>query len=447
MNSFNEVWDKVCAFLVDNEYIGATGYDLWVKPMVPIKLKEGVAYLMVDAPFQKGIITDTYAEPLKIGFEKVLGFPVEIQIQVKDEVGDDSNPYKTQGAVEYKKSLVNSNYEFTFENFIVGPSNKLAHAAALAVATNPGNVYNPLFIYGNSGLGKTHLLNAIYTEILENSPNTSIIFKKGESFTNEYISSVMNQTVQSFQEKYRSVDVLIIDDIQFISGKQETQVAFFHIIETLFENHKQVIFSSDRPPKEITTLTDRMRSRFEMGLIVDIAVPDFETRVAIMKRKAELLNFYIPDDVIEYISDKLKSNIRQLEGVIKKLKAYQTIEGRKPNISLAHTAIQDVVSNSKASLTPEQIIAEVARTFGVTAEDIVSQKRDAEISVARKVSVYVIRKLIPDITLKSIGKVINRNHSSLIYHIEDVEKTMKTDSYFKSTVEDIIASLKNEESF
>ncbi len=438
MYSFSEVWQSVCKFLIDNEYVGETGYDLWIKTMVPIKLKGGTAYFSVEAPFQKSVIVDTYLDAFKKGFEHVIGFPVEIEISVTDELNQNANPYKSEEAKQLKKSYVGANYPFTFENFIVGPSNKLAHAAALAVSTNPGNVYNPLFIYGNSGLGKTHLLNAVYVEIMNNFPDYSVIFTKGESFTNDYVNSVLNQTMPAFQEKYRSVDVLIIDDIQFIGGKIETQVAFFHIIETLFDNGKQVIFSSDRPPKEINILDERMRSRFEMGLIADIAFPDFETRVAIMKRKAELLQFDIPDEVVTYISDKLKSNIRQLEGVIKKLKAYYTLEGKKPNMALAHKAIQDVISDSKSAISPDQVIAEVARNFGVSPEDIKSTKRNNEISTARKAAVYIIRQTIPGLSLKAIGKFINRDYSSLIYYISDVENMMKMDPYFKTTVQDII---------
>ena len=268
---------------------------------------------------------------------------------------------------ENTETIVDADYEFTFDTFIVGSSNKFAHAASLAVATNPGRAYNPLFIYGNSGLGKTHLLYAIRNEIQKNDPKKKIIYVKGEDFTNELVEALMKKSNIEFRQKYRQSDVLLVDDIQFIGGKESTQEEFFHTFNTLYEAKCQIVLTSDRPPKEIKTLEDRLRSRFESGLIADIQPPDFETRIAIIRRKAELLQIELPNDVTEYIATRLKSNIRQLEGVVKKLKAKNQLYGDKITINIAQKTISEILNNDQPPpLTVEMIIDEVARHFGLT---------------------------------------------------------------------------------
>ena len=326
----------------------------------------------------------------------------------------------------------------------MGPSNKFAHAASLAVATKPAALYNPLFIYGNSGLGKTHLLYAICNEISRTYPDMNIIYIKGDDFTNEIIEAIRKGTTPEFRQKYRQADALLVDDIQFIAGKESTQEEFFHTFNTLYESKKQIVLTSDRPPKDIATLEDRLKTRFEWGLTADIQPPDFETRIAIIKRKAELLDIVVPDNVSEYIANKLKSNIRQLEGAVKKLKAYYLLEGKAPNINTAQAAISDIINNDQpAPVTIEKIIEEVGRTFGVSPDDIRSAKRNAAVSNARQIAMYVVRD-ITQLPMASIGEEFGgRDHSTVVYATQQVEKNMVKDPRTKATIEDIIKNIRD----
>lgn len=337
-------------------------------------------------------------------------------------------------------------YDYTFNNFIVGSSNKFAHAAALAVATNPSNSYNPLFIYGASGLGKTHLLIAIKEEIKSRSGNSLVIYKRGEEFTNELISAISTESTNQFRESYRHCDVLLVDDIQFISGKERTQEEFFHTFNSLYQSGKQIVLTSDRPPKEIKTLEDRLRTRFEWGLLADIQPPDFETRMAIIRRKAELLNFEIPDEVAEYIANRLKNNIRQLEGAVKKLKAYRHLAGAAPSVLVAQNAIRDILNdNQPIPITVERIITEVSRTFGVNPADLRTAKRAAQISTARQVAIYIVRE-ITQMSMSVIGMEFGgRDHSTIVYAIQQVERQMEKDPRYKETVEDIVKNIRDKQ--
>ena len=334
--------------------------------------------------------------------------------------------------------------ELTFDTYIVGSSNKFAHAAALAVAANPAGSYNPLFIYGNSGLGKTHLLYAICNDLKKSHPEMNTLYIKGDDFTNELIDSIRKGTTREFHQKYRQTDILLVDDIQFIAGKDSTQEEFFHTFNTLYEAKKQIVLTSDRPPKEIQTLEDRLRTRFEWGLIADIQPPDFETRIAIIKRKSELLDIDIPHNVSEYIATKLKTNIRQLEGAVKKMKAYYLLQGDPPGMQTAQAAISDILNNDQPPpLTIEKIIEEVARTFNVTPDDIRSSKRASNISTARQVAIFVSRE-ITQLSMSSIGSEFGgRDHSTIVYALGQVEKTMKKDPKTKAMVEDIIKNIRD----
>ncbi|MEG2144743.1 MAG: chromosomal replication initiator protein DnaA, partial [Oscillospiraceae bacterium] len=339
----------------------------------------------------------------------------------------------------------NGEYSYTFDNFIVGSSNKFAHAASLAVAEAPAAAYNPLFIHGGSGLGKTHLLCAICNEIEKNNPSSNILYVKSEGFTNELIDSLSKNKMAEFRDKYRPVDVLLMDDIQFIGGKDSTQEEFFHTFNTLYEAGKQIVVTSDRPPKEIKTLEDRLRTRFESGLIADIQPPDYETRVAIIKRKAELLDLELSPDVIDYIATKLKTNIRQLEGTVKKIKPNKLLAGMTPTIVSAQIAIRDILNDSQPiSVVIERIIAEVARYYEVSPSDVKSNKRAAQISLARQASMYIIRE-ITGISMAAIGDEFGgRDHSTVVYALKQVDSMLSTNPHFKNTVEDIIKNIKNE---
>lgn len=320
------------------------------------------------------------------------------------------------------------NFEYTFDNFIVGSSNKFAHAACTAVAANPAMNYNPLFIYGPSGLGKTHLLYAITNEIKKKKPNVKIIYIKGEDFTTQFIEALAAQMTNEFRNKYRSCDVLLIDDIQFIAGKTSTQEEFFHTFNALYEEHKQIILTSDRPPKDMKTLEDRLKTRFEWGLLADIQPPDIELRVAIIKKKAEQVGVTIPDDVLTYLAENLRSNIRQIEGAMKKLGALTFLSGQEITMELARGCIADLLGGEEpVSVTVDKIFATVYKKYGISKDDIIGKNRSRDIAHARHVTIYLVRK-ITEMSLPSIGKLFNRDHTTALASCEAIEKKLKTDA-------------------
>ena len=445
MDSFREVFDLACQYC--QKELSEVAYNLWIKDIEPVRFEGSVAYLFVRSAFKKSIVEEKYLDLLKKSFEKALGFEVEVSLSCEEsgpapapqaQPAPTAQPSAAAAAaaaapsspppVQEPEEALGSTDE-TFDTFIVGPSNKFAHAASCAVANNPAKAYNPLFIYGGSGLGKTH-------------PEFNIVYVKGEDFTNELIRAIGGKNTQQFHDKYRVADLLAVDDIQFIGGKESTQEEFFHTFNALYQAGKQIILTSDRPPKEIKTLEDRLRTRFEWGLLADIQPPDFETRVAIIQRKAEMMNIEIPDDVAEYIANRLKNNIRQLEGAVKKLKAYKQLAGSNPSILIAQSAIKDILSDHQPiPMTVERIITEVARTYGVTAEDIRSVKRASAISTARQVSMYIVRE-VTQMSMATIGDEFgNRDHSTVVYAIQQVQKNMQKDQHFKETVDDIIKNI------
>ena len=436
MDSFKEAWGIICEYCRQN--LTEVAYKTWISKIEPVRLdfSEGKAILMVPAEFHRQTLTRGYMQLLNDAFASVFGEGIQICFTVPDEI--------VTREPEQSDISVDADYEFTFSSFIVGSSNKFAHAASLAVATNPGGSYNPLFIYGNSGLGKTHLLYAIRNEIHRTNPEKIIQYVKGDDFTNELIEAIRLNSASDFRNKYRKSDVLLVDDIQFIGGKESTQEEFFHTFNSLYEAKSQIVLTSDRPPKEIKTLEDRLKSRFESGLIADIQPPDFETRIAIIKRKAELLEMNLPDDIVEYIATRLKTNIRQLEGVVKKLKAQSQLYGEKVTINVAQKTISDILNNDQPPpLTVEKIIDEVARTFGITSDDIRSSKRNSNISNARQIAIYAVRE-ITDLSMNLIGEEFgNRDHSTIVYAIKQIEKNMTKDPKLKATVEDIIKNIRD----
>jgi len=449
MNSFEEVFQNVqeyCTNKIKNGELSDTAYRLWINTLQPVKLDENVACFTVSSEFQANIIKKNYTAIIKEALESVLGFEVDIDITAMEEIIDDeedTDPYQLKKELE--ESFTNAEYDYTFDTFIVGRSNEFAYAACTSVAKEPGSNYNPLFIHGPSGLGKTHLMTAISNEIKRRNPNTNIIYVTGETFANELINAIQQKKDTSqFHEKYRNADVLLIDDVQFIAGKESTQEEFFHTFNELHKEGKQIVLTSDRPPKDIKTLEDRIRTRFEWGLIADISIPDFETRVAIIRRKAELLNLIIPDDVSEYIANKLKTNIRQLEGCVKKLKASKHLVGTPPSMAQAQNAIREILSDEQpVPVTIERIMNEVANVYGVTAEDIISMKRAAQVSIARKVCCFVLKE-VTDMSYKSIGMEIGgRDHSTIIYYYGDIEKLIAKDNHAKEMIEDIINNIRN----
>ena len=341
---------------------------------------------------------------------------------------------------EYDNSEIISsdglNSKYTFENFVQGSSNLYAYTAAEQVANHPGESNNPLFIYGNSGLGKTHLMQAIGNKIKANNPNAKIIYVSSENFMNEFITSIREKTGDKFRNKYRAADALLVDDVQFLKNKEATQDEFFHTFNTLYESKKQIIISSDKPPKEIETLEERLRSRFEWGLTVDIQSPDYETRMAILRQKREMEGYNIDNEVIKYIATNIKSNIRELEGAINKVMAFAKLEKKEVTLELAEQALKDIISpDEKKVITPDYIISMVAEHFDVTVDDLCGNKRNSKIVTPRQIAMYLCREIIST-PLKSIGKCLgNRDHTTIMHGIDKIEKEINNDENLKNTIE------------
>ena len=438
MDSFKDVLEA--AQMYCKAQMAEPTYNLYIDGLEPISFEDSSHItLSVRNDFICKIVTDRYLGLLKEAFKTVLGFDVDITLVVPS-----TPPHEVVLAQQYEANPASpqGNYEFTFENFIKGPSNQFAFAAAQAVAANPSGAYNPLFIYGNSGLGKTHLLNAICHEIKRNDPSMKIVLTDGEEFTNEFIEALNHRTTTEFQNKYRKVDVLLMDDVQFIASKERTQEEFFHTFNALTQDGKQIVLSSDRPPKDMPQLEDRMRTLFEWGLLADVQPPDLETRMLIVKRKADALNFDISDDVVEYIAQKLKNNIRQLESAVKKMQAYVQIQGAHVNTATAQQAIRDILSDNKPiPVVVDKIITEVARTYGANPEDLRSKKKDAQTSKYRQISMYIVRE-VTGLSAKAIGAEFGgRHYSTVLYALDEIKKESDTDSALRTTINDIIKNV------
>ena len=439
MESFDQAWELICDYC--RSRITDVAYKTWFDRLKPLSLdfEAGVAQIEAPNEFHKQTLLRCYSDLLGEAFQSVFGSQIAFAITVPEERKAAPAP-----------SAESDGYDLTFDTFVVGPSNRFAHAACQAVASQPATLYNPLFIYGNSGLGKTHLLNAIANEFKKNYPDRSVVYAKSEAFTNEIIEAIARGTTPAFREKYRKADLFLMDDIQFIAGKISVQEEFFHTFNTLYEAKKQIVPTSDRPPKDISTLDDRLKTRFEWGLTADVQPPEFETRIAIIIRKAESVGLDIPETVCEYIANRLKNNIRQLEGAVKKLRAFHLLENKPINIATAQAAISDIINNNQpAPVTVDKIIEEVARTFsgnvpgGITPEDIRSKKRNANISMARQVSIYIARE-ITNMSMVEIGQTFGgRDHSTVVYAIRQAEQNIKKDPRTKALVDDIIKNIRD----
>ena len=444
-SSLSDLYKMVVDSYVKTYEISDTARDLWLDTTVPVEIKGNTVVLATDSEYKRNTLNELYVANLEKQFKNVLGMPVTIQIIVNEEMPPQRSVSEMMESEEVsdKVEMIDRKVTYTFDNFIVGPSNNLAFAAAKAVSHKQHEKYNPLFIYGDSGLGKTHLLSAIQHEMQKNYPGINIIYIPSETFTNEFLHSISANTTEEFDNKYRSADALLIDDIQFIAGKDQTEEKFFHIFNELYNQNKVIVLTSDRPAREIRSISDRLRTRFSSGLIADVKPPEFETRLLIIQRKAELLDFHIPEDVVTYISTKLKSNIRQIEGVVTKLNALYMVIQVKPTLPVAQTIINDIMTDHQPTdVTIDKIIGEVGKIYNVTPEEMRSQKRAAVISQARKVAIYVIQNVL-GLPYETIGQEFNgRDHSTVVYAINDVKKKMEQDSSFKSVVEDLIKNIK-----
>lgn len=413
-----------------------TVYAVWLENL-KLDTFDGETVRLTDDPFRCKIVNEKFISLLEECFESVIGFRVKVLVEPKQE--------KPRKQDEPQAIKIGESQEYTFDNFIVGDSNKFAHAAARAVATDPGHTYNPLFIHGNSGLGKTHLLNAICCEVRKNNPDANIIYVRSEDFTNELIDYLQNKRDTSvFHNKYRNADVLLVDDIQFIAGKPSTEVEFFNTFDTLVKAKSQIVLTSDRPPKEMATLEERLRNRFESGLIADIQPPDLETRVAIVKSKAESLNIDMPDNIAIFIAEKVKNNIRQLEGAVKNMQAQIVLHGAEPNMATVQASIRDIFNEGDPTpLLIEKIINEVCRTYGIRSEEIKSRRRNSAFTTPRHVAIYIISEMT-DMTNKKIASVFNmQDHTSVIYAQRKISEDIKTNYTLRSIINDIKNNVAN----
>lgn len=453
MNSFDEVFEQVKQYLLGNGIVADVAFKTWITPLIPKELDGQDAIFEVETVFQQGVIFKNYKEKIEQALEAVTGIPLNLVINVCPQKAapapEPQIPVSNLNELEDKNEELQkiyevAEYDYTFDTFIVGRSNEFAYAACKAVASDAGSTYNPLFIYGPSGLGKTHLVTAIKQEISVRTPDKNVIYVTGEAFGNELIKAITQRDTSVFHDKYRNADVLIVDDIQFFSGKEQMQEEFFHTFNKLHSEGKQIVITSDKPPRDLKTLEERIRNRFEWGLIADISVPDFETRYAIIRRKAELLDLKIPDEVTEFIATRLKTNIRQLEGAVKKLKALKTLANATPTISMAQSVIRDILTDDQPiPITVEKVIAEVANVYGITPDDIRSSKRTAQISTARKVAAYVVRE-VTGMPLAAIGTEFGgRDHSTIVYAINNVTVALQKDENLRNLVEDIIKDIRD----
>ena len=434
-NSLQDLWFSVCEEC--KTMISDVSYNTWIKDLVPVKMNTDTLTLSIYTPFKKEVIESNFMPVLEKCVRSVSGLDLKIEIFVSVD-----EPVEVPiDAPQYNEPLEFSSL-YTFDNYVVGNSNRFAHAISLSVAENPGGTYNPLFIYGNSGVGKTHLLLAIKNHINRKYPQKKVEFICCEEFTNAFIESLHNGTISLFHQKFRTVDVLLIDDIQFIAGKTSTQEEIFNTFNVLYNENKQIVFTSDRPPKEIATLNDRIRNRFESGVMADVEPPDFETRVGIIHKKAREVNIELPENITYYIAEQIKMNSRQLEGIVKKAKFYVDMQKGKPvNETVIKNFIKDLINEEREDpLTIDEVISEVSRTFGVSKEDIFSKRKTQEVVYARQVSMYIIRE-ISQMKYKEIGRLFGKDHSTVLYTIDKVKKKLEQNEQQRNLVEDIIKNL------
>lgn len=428
-----QIWEEALKMI--EEETSPVSFATWIQPIVPCGIIGNKIILQVKESFLKEIIEKRHLPLIRTAIKMVTKNEYDIMIMTEEEQNA-GNLHNLAAEKPAENELArNLNPKYVFDSFVVGNSNRMAHAASLAVAESPAQAYNPLFLYGNSGLGKTHLMHSIGHFILDRNPQAKVLYVTSETFTNELINSIQNNKNEEFRNKYRNIDVLMIDDIQFISKKEGTQEEFFHTFNALYESNKQIIISSDRPPKEIKTLEDRLRSRFEWGLIADVQPPDYETRIAILKKKAERDNLTVPDDVMAYIAKNIASNIRELEGALTRIVAFATLTNQDISIALAENSLKDIFSeNSATPLTPELIQQVVAEYYNIRVEDIQGSKKPKNIAFPRQVSMYLCRKLL-DISLPKIGESFGgRDHTTVIYAISKIEKQLESDEGLQKTV-------------
>lgn len=428
MNNAADIWKSVLRILKEQFEMSDITLQTWFEDIRASELRDNTLILVTPAEFKKNVILTHHKQKVTDALFALFSVPMQFELYTEDEFEGTLAPIIPNF----------SNYEeYSFEKFIVGSSNKFAHAAAKAVAQAPGMSYNPLLIHGGSGLGKTHLLYAIAGTIKKNNPKAKITYIKSEDFTNELVSAIQSGTLPQFREKYRSSDILLVDDIQFIAGKESTQEEFFHTFNALHEAHHQIVLTSDRPPKEMAKLEDRLKTRFEWGLLADIEPPDFETRMAIVSLKAQLIGLNLTTEQKELIANNVTANVRQLEGAVHKLLAYRDLLQDVDGLQAAERAIRDIFAeNPWINPTPEFIIKAVAKYFEIDSEDILGKDRSSKMVEPRKIAMYMVRDMTHE-SFPKMGKVFNRDHTTIKHAVDTLEEQLKTDAALREQIQDV----------
>ena len=433
MNVPDDIWKKVLS-LMEREMTSTT-INTWFDDARALSLEGDCFTLYTPTSFKRDIIVSRYLPAIQNALHELFSSEFRVEVLTEGEAEQRAQGKKDDG-------FLPGTEEYTFDRFVVGSSNKFAHAAAVAVAENPGKSYNPLYIYGDSGLGKTHLLYAIAHQIHETRPDFKIVYIKGDAFTNELIQAIRENRNQEFREKYRSADVFLMDDVQFVAGRASTQEEMFHTFNTLYEARHQIVFTSDRPPKEMLRLDDRLKTRFEWGLLADIQPPDYETRVAIIKNKAIRMGMELPDAVLQFVAENITSNVRQIEGTVTKILAFQDLLGDSVDVKTVTRAVQDMFKDKSDILpTPALIIQEVCKFYDIPEDVLRGQGRTKDTSLARQIAIYLIRRMTT-LSLKEIGREFeNRDHSTVLSSLSRVEKLVKSDPNIAEVVKDITANV------
>ena len=434
MKSLSDLWDSILARL-SGELSDMT-IKTWFDEITVVTMEDSALVLHCSNPFKKNTVEARFLPHIKAALKDIFSTDLEVKILSDEQLA------AYHGVAPDRPGNLFDSDAFTFETYVVGPQNKLAYAAAKAVAEKPAEGFNPLFIYGESGLGKTHLLYAIAHLMRSRRPESRIVYIKGDDFTNELVSSIRENRNAEFREKYRQADILLVDDIQFIAGKIQTQEEFFHTFNTLYESDKQIVLTSDRPPREMTQLSDRLMSRFESGLMVDVAPPDFETRLAIIHNKAALLGVKLPDEVMDYIAENVTTNVRQLEGTLNKILAYRDLLGDQVDEESVGRAVRDMLKRSNEYVpSPKVIISYICSYYNIDEETLRGQSRSRDVVAARQLAMYLIRRMHAT-SLDGIGKEFgNRDHSTILHSLDKVEKQMQTDPKFAERVKEITTNI------
>ena len=443
MNIVEKNWNQILNKMKQEYCSSNIAYNTWVAPLTVYEVKDNTVYILVKLKASLEHIEEKYLLPFKVCIAEITGVEYEVAF-----VTENTAVIQEKKDIAVKNTRVNAIYEkanlnpkYTFDTFVVGSNNKFAHAASLAVAESPGEIYNPLFLYGGVGLGKTHLMHSIAHFILKNNPSSRILYATSEEFTNELIEAIRNgnnTAMSKFREKYRNIDVLLIDGVQFIIGKESTQEEFFHTFNALHSAGKQIILTSDKPPKDMETLEERIRSRFEWGLMADIGAPDYETRMAILRRKVESDDMSLSDDILNYIANNIKSNIRELEGALNKLLAYSNLEKTEITMEIAKKELQNIITPDKPrEITPQLIIEVVSEHFQISLDQMISKNRSNEIARPRQIAMYLC-KTMTDIPLDSIGSLLGgRDHSTIIHGIKKIADEYDSNEQTRNLIETI----------